>query len=62
MNRKALEYWFSEEVEYPYSEIDSGFVLHTEELSPDTLGEIKACDGKVVATESGDTFIVRSAV
>lgn len=61
MNTEALEHWFNERVDYPYSKIESGFVLHTGELLPDTLGEIKACNAKVVATESGDSFIVRSA-
>ena len=59
MNREALQHWFSEEVDYPYSEIESGFVLHTGELKPDTLGEIRACEAKVVAAESGDSFILR---
>ena len=47
MNRKALRYWFEKE-EIKYEETVDSFVLYTRGLSNDTLGEISACNGRLI--------------
>jgi len=58
-NEKALEYWFENEVDYPVEKDGPRFQIPGSiALSPETLGEIKACNGYVHIGGGGTHLVV----
>lgn len=52
MNREAIQYHFDENG-IDYREFDTGFLIREDALSPDTLGELAACNATLTLNSSG---------
>lgn len=53
MNDDAIRHWLEHEVDYFYDDYGDHFVIRTDHLDNDTLGEIAHCHGAVVMEENG---------